>query len=94
MPAWIQALIWLSGRDLQRETIKIMVEAKYVDGYRRLHPAEKGPTFPTWDPHLRMDYAFLPESFANRLLSCEVINQPKALLASDHFPLLAQVDFS
>jgi exodeoxyribonuclease-3 len=95
MPGWIRALIWVSGRDLQRETIKIMSEAKYVDGYRRLHREEKGSTFPTWDPHLRLDYAFLPERFANRLLSCEVINQPpKAWLASDHFPLLVQLDFT
>jgi len=95
MPVWIGALIWLSGRDLQRDTIKIMGEAKYVDGYRRLHPEKKGYTFPVWDPHLRLDYAFLPEEFANRLLGCEVLDQsPKALVASDHFPLLVQLDFS
>jgi endonuclease/exonuclease/phosphatase family metal-dependent hydrolase len=73
MPAWIRALIWLSGRDIQRDTIKLVAAAKYVDGYRRL----------------------LPEQFAQRLLSCEVINKtPAALTASDHFPLLAQLDFS
>ena len=95
MPAWIRALIWVSGRDIQRETIKIMGEAKYVDGYRVLHPADKGYTFPTWDPHLRLDYVFLPDGFAKRLLSCEVINQPpKVSAASDHFPLLAHLDFS
>ena len=31
MPAWIRALVWLSGRDIQRETIKIMLEAKYIE---------------------------------------------------------------
>ena len=95
MPAWIRALIWLSGRDIQRETIKIMGDAKYADGYRVLHAAEKGYTFPTWDPHLRLDYVFLPDGFTKRLLSCEVINQPpKVSAASDHFPLLAHLDFS
>jgi endonuclease/exonuclease/phosphatase family metal-dependent hydrolase len=93
MPAWIRALIWLSGRDIQRDTIRIVGEANYVDGYRRLHPEDKGYTFPNWDPHLRLDYVFLPEPFADRLLSCEVINQlPAAVAASDHFPLLAQLD--
>jgi endonuclease/exonuclease/phosphatase family metal-dependent hydrolase len=94
MPAWIRALVWLSGRDIQRDTIKIVGEADYVDGYRRLHPEDKGYTFPTWDPHLRLDYVFLPDRFADRLLECEVINQGKALAASDHFPLLAHLDFS
>jgi len=95
MPRWIRALVWLSGRDIQRETIGIMREANYVDGYRFLYPEEKGYTFPTSSPHLRLDYVFLLERFADRLLSCEVINQlPKALVASDHFPLLVHLDFS
>ncbi len=94
MPRWIRALIWLSGRDIQRETIKVMGGANYVDGYRFLHPQDKGYTFPTWDPHLRLDYVFLPERFANRLHSCEVIDQPKAAVASDHFPLLADFEFT
>lgn len=93
MPRWIRALIWLSGRDIQRETIKIMGEAGYVDGYRRLHPDVKGYTFPTWDPHLRLDYVFLPERFSKQLESCEVMYEPaKAAVASDHFPLLAQLE--
>jgi endonuclease/exonuclease/phosphatase family metal-dependent hydrolase len=95
MPRWIRALIWLSGRDIQRETIKIMQEAHYLDGYRRLHPEDKGYSFPVWDPHLRLDYVFVPEKFSERLLSCEVINQQaKATVASDHFPLLAELDWS
>lgn len=93
MPAWIRALVWLSGRDIQRETIGIVKEAKYLDGYRLLHPDEKGYSFPVWDPHLRLDYVFLPDRFASRLLSCEVLSQPPAAVASDHFPLLAELNF-
>ncbi|MCU1265623.1 MAG: hypothetical protein JWM21_1941 [Acidobacteria bacterium] len=94
MPRWIRALIWLSGRDIQRETIKIMQEAHYLDGYRRLHPEDKGYSFPVWDPHLRLDYVFVPEKFAERLLSCEVIDrQAKATVASDHFPLCADLEW-
>ncbi len=95
MPAWIRTLIWLSGRDIQRETIQIMLTANYRDGYRTLHPDDKGYSFPTWDPHLRLDYVFVPNSFAPRLQSCQVITQPADVAqASDHFPLLAQLDIS
>ena len=95
MPAWIRALVWISGRDIQRETIQVMLDAGYADGYRRLHPDIKGYTFPTWDPHVRLDYVFVPASFADRLKSCEVITEAPAVThASDHLPLLAQLDLN
>jgi exodeoxyribonuclease-3 len=95
MPAWIRGLVWLSGRDIQRETIQLMRDSGYLDGYRLLHPSEKGYSFPVWDPHLRLDYVFVPKGFANRLLHCEVIDDSdKVRKASDHFPLLAHLDFS
>lgn len=92
MPRWIRALVWLSGRDIERATIQIMLDATYVDGYRRLHPEDKGYTFPVWDPHLRLDYIFLPAAFTQNLLSCEVINTEAASRASDHFPLLSELE--
>jgi endonuclease/exonuclease/phosphatase family metal-dependent hydrolase len=95
MPAWIRALIWVSGREIQRETIQIMLDAKYADGYRLLHPEDDGCTFPTWDSHLRLDYIFVPARSADRVKSCRVIKEPAEVgLASDHFPLLAHVDIS
>ena len=95
MPAWIRGLVWLSGRDIQRETIQLMNDSDYVDGYRHLHPSDKGYTFPVWDPHLRLDYVFLPTAFSDRLLNIEVISETAhARPASDHFPLLAHLDFS
>jgi exodeoxyribonuclease-3 len=93
MPAWIRALIWISGRDIQRETIKHLLDARYIDGYRSLYPDDKGYTFPTWDAHLRLDYIFLPAAFAQRLKSCRVIKDPPEVAsASDHFPLLAHLE--
>ena len=93
MPAWIRALIWISGRKLQRETIQLMLDAGYGDGYRTLHPDDKGYTFPTWDPHVRLDYVFVPKVFVNRLARCEVITEPleRIRAASDHCPLLAEL---
>lgn len=94
MPAWIRGLVWLSGRDIQRDTIQHIKDSGYVDAYRLLHPDDKGYTFPVWDPHLRLDYVFVPTGFADRLIQCEVIsNLEKASKASDHFPLLAHLDF-
>jgi endonuclease/exonuclease/phosphatase family metal-dependent hydrolase len=92
MPAWIRGLVWLSGRDIQRETIQLMRDSGYIDGYRHLYPEVKGYTFPVWDPHLRLDYVFLPKQFSERLINCEVISPAIATKASDHFPLLAHLD--
>lgn len=93
MPAWIRTLVWLSGRDIQRATIQVLLDANYSDGYRTLHPDVKGYTFPTWDPHVRLDYVFVPKGFTTRLQSCEVITEPAVVRqASDHFPILAQID--
>ena len=93
MPAWIRAMVWVSGRDIRRETIQVMLDADYVDGYRFLHPLDKGYSFPTWDPHLRLDYIFLPRQIAARLVACEVITTPvEVARASDHFPVLAHLD--
>lgn len=93
MPGWIRTLVWLSGRDIQRATIQIMLDAGYSDGFRTIHPKDKGYSFPTWDPHLRLDYVFLPQSALARLQSCAVITQPAVVhQASDHFPILAHID--
>ena len=92
MPAWIQALIWLSGRDIRRETIGRVLEAGYADAFRLLHPEDRGHTFPTWDPHVRLDYVFLPARDAHRLKSCDVMRLPEAVRASDHFPLRAEIE--
>ena len=93
MPAWIRAVVWISGRDIQRETIQIMLDANYADGFRLLHPEVKGYTFPTWDPHVRLDYVFVPKLFTNRLLTCDVITAPAEVAsASDHFPVLTQLE--
>ena len=92
MPRWIRTMIWLSGRDLQRETVKLLLERGYADGFRSLHPHKKGYTFPTWDPHVRLDYVFVPAIFSNRLQEIEILNTSPAQTASDHFPLLSVLD--
>lgn len=93
LPARLRALVWLSGGNIRWQTILIMQEGGYVDGYRALHPSDKGYTFPTWDPHVRLDYLFVPTPFADRLKACQVLYEAPAVgQASDHFPLLAQLE--
>jgi len=96
MPAWIRALIWISGRELQRETIQLMLDSGYSDGYRLLHREDKGFTFPTWDRRVRLDYIFLPGPYGDKLKSCEVITEPEPLIrsASDHCPLVAELQLT
>jgi endonuclease/exonuclease/phosphatase family metal-dependent hydrolase len=92
LPTRLRALVWLSGGSVRYETIQIMLAAGYVDGFRKLHSEERGYTFPTWDPHVRLDYVFLPFQFAARLTECRVLaDSPETRRASDHFPLAAQL---
>jgi endonuclease/exonuclease/phosphatase family metal-dependent hydrolase len=92
MPYWIRTMIWLSGRNIQRATVQRLIDNGYSDGFRALHAEETGYTFPTKDPHLRFDYVFLPARSLDRLINCKVILQPPAPAASDHFPLLAEIE--
>jgi endonuclease/exonuclease/phosphatase family metal-dependent hydrolase len=92
MPRWIRAMVWLSGRDIERDTIQVMLDEGYVDAWRTLHPGDPGYTFPTWDPHVRLDYVFTHKRYAERLLRCEVVREPAVVReASDHLPLVVEV---
>jgi endonuclease/exonuclease/phosphatase family metal-dependent hydrolase len=93
MPRWIRTLVWLSGRDIQRETIGTMLSNGYLDVFRTLYPDRPGFTFPIWDPHLRLDYAFVNPAARPMVKACEVIdNLDAAKKASDHFPLLTEFE--
>lgn len=94
MPQWIKAMVWLQGRDVARHTIQHMLDQKYIDAWRALHPDEEGFTFPAWDPHVRLDYVFAPERYRDRITRCEVVHTPEnAKTASDHFPLIIECQF-
>jgi endonuclease/exonuclease/phosphatase family metal-dependent hydrolase len=88
LPRRLRTFMWMTGGIIRWETVEVMLEAHYVDGYRYLHPEDEGFTFPTWGPHVRLDYAFLPAPLAGRLKTCEVVKgTPAVAQASDHFPL-------
>ena len=95
LPLRLRALVWLSGGRIRWQTIAIVLGAGYVDGYRALNEGQPGLTFPTWDPHTRLDYVFVPTAFAERLLACAVVTEPSSLRqASDHFPVSAELRVS
>jgi exodeoxyribonuclease-3 len=92
LPLRLRTFVFLTGREIRWETIQIMLDAAYADGYRMLHPDNPGFTFPTWDPHVRLDFVFLPQASLPRLKSCDVVQGPAAAAASDHLPVLAEID--
>jgi endonuclease/exonuclease/phosphatase family metal-dependent hydrolase len=91
LPSRLRALVWLSGGKVRWRTIQIVLDAGYIDAYRTAHPGVPGFTFPTWDPHARLDYFFTPAKHSARLESCEIIDGPAVREASDHLPILATV---
>jgi len=92
LPRRLRALVWLSGGRIRWRTIQIVLDSGYVDAYRHLQPDLVGNTFPTWGPHARLDYLFVPNDYAAAVRSCTVMTTAPAPHASDHFPLLAELD--
>ena len=91
LPHRLRALVWLSGGRIRWRTIQTVLDAGYVDGYRRLHGPDPGYTFPAREPHVRLDYVFLPQAHAARLEACGVVPSEAALDASDHLPFLSVI---
>lgn len=89
LPHRLRALVWLSGGKIRWRTIQVVLDAGYVDGFRALNGSDLGMTFPTWEPHVRLDYVFVPAPFIDWLESCEVVRGQTPAEASDHFPLAA-----
>jgi exodeoxyribonuclease III len=91
LPPRLRALAWVTGKSIRWITIRMMLEAGYVDAYRKFH-GDEGHTFPTWDPQVRLDYGFVPEAFKGTVQRCEVVRNHSALKdASDHFPLVTEI---
>ena len=91
LPHRLRALVWLSGGRIRWRTIQLILDAGYADGYRKLHADDPGYTFPTWAPHVRLDYVFVPGGYSDRLERCEILTGPAAAAGSDHFPFLTEV---
>jgi exodeoxyribonuclease-3 len=94
LPHRLRALVWLSGGRIRWRTIQTVLDAGYADGFRYHQPDLVGNTFPTWDPHARLDYLFVPGTALPQVQSCTVVTCPRTRDASDHFPLLSEIAIS
>jgi exodeoxyribonuclease-3 len=92
LPFRLRPFVWLSGGAIRWRTIQEVLDARYADAFRVQHPTATGLTFPTANPHVRLDYVFVPASQVSRLKSCAVVTSDPAAAASDHFPLVAEID--
>jgi exodeoxyribonuclease-3 len=90
LPLRLRPFIWMSGGRIKWRTVQAVLEAGYIDSYRLKHD-DPGFTLPTTNPHIRIDYVFVPATFAHRVLACEVVRLPEAVKASDHFPVVADL---
>ena len=91
LPPRLRPFVWLSGGRIRWRTIDQIVASGYVDAYRHLHGEGPAYTFPSRDPHLRLDYVFVPRAYVDRVRACEIGGRPPAADASDHFPVIADL---
>lgn len=91
LPFRLKPLIWLSGGTVRWRTIQTVLDAGYLDAFKLKHPGEPGLTLPTPDPHIRLDYVFVPRAHEARVMGCEVVRHSAAARASDHFPVVADL---
>jgi exodeoxyribonuclease III len=91
LPHRLRAFVWLSGGRIRWRTVQAVLDAGYADAYRQRHGTEAGFTFPTWNPHLRLDYLFVPAPELPRVVSCDVVTGADATRASDHLPIVADL---
>ena len=68
---------------VDRRSVELVLEAGFTDAYRALHD-DRGWTYKSWDPFLRLDYVFAHGVDVTR---CDVVESD----ASDHFALLAEL---
>jgi len=89
MPIWIRLLIHIAGGTIHTEAIDTLLQAGYMDAFRQLHTHRDGFTFPSFSPHIRFDYVFLPPRFPWKVQDCRAVASPPIVArASDHLPLL------
>jgi exodeoxyribonuclease III len=92
LPARLRLVTWLTGRRIRWQTIRELLTSEYLDVFRHVHRNEPGYTFPTRDPHLRLDYAFVPQSSSAIVVGSDVMTSPAAAAASDHYPLIVDLE--
>jgi endonuclease/exonuclease/phosphatase family metal-dependent hydrolase len=88
-----------AGGTLDQRVSRLIAGAGFVDAFARLHPERAGHTIPTpsaaastFSP-ARLDYIHLSPDLAAQLRSAQIYRRPPAAEASDHFPLVVDIDW-
>jgi exodeoxyribonuclease-3 len=90
MPFWLKLLLRLDG-PIQTEVIDRLLDAGWVDVFRRLHPDDPGYTLPSAAPQVRLDYLMAAPSLLPRIQRCEPGRHRELARASDHLPLVSVI---
>ena len=77
LPPRLRPFVWLSGGRIRWRTIREVVAAGYVGAFRLRHPDDPGLTRPPPDPHVRLDYVFVPYAFRERIVACDVVRSER-----------------
>ena len=73
-----------------RASIRLLLEAGYVDCYRHIHPKARGFTCPAASPAGRIDFIFASPEMAAHLETCYVLTDGEGMpgsAASDHLAI-------
>jgi endonuclease/exonuclease/phosphatase family metal-dependent hydrolase len=88
----LEAALGEPGRRLaEPKVVPRLLRAGYVDAFAAVGEGE-GETYSTIRPLIRIDYIFIPEAEREALRACRRWDADAARVASDHFPVLAELD--
>ena len=93
-PLWVKAQTWFQLGHIPCWALTPLLDAGYVDCFRKLHSEKEGFTLPSSHPQVRLDYVFAAPPLVEALRGCQVIASPgEVALASDHLPVLAEFEW-
>lgn len=88
-----RARIATQGFQIPRQVIAKLLAAGYLDAHAQLHAAASFQTsLSTRHPALRVDYVFIPAYLGATLKRCDYPQFGIAKFASDHFPVVADLE--
>ena len=93
LPAWIRLLLRVDG-GIGTTVIGTVLAEGFTDAFRRQNPDVVGATMPVAAPSVRLDYLMLGRDLAPALVACShgSVELPSLLAASDHLPVVADLD--
>ena len=80
-----------AGRHAEPRVIAQM-ESRLCDAYRLYGEPGSQSFIPSTDPPIRIDYIFASQPLADGVRSCTIWREPAGREASDHRPVLAEVE--